>query len=127
MAVGAWSGFNEQTTGQLINKLAGFARDDLTMKLSNKYMNIDLYNVFGWMFLAIAAIFTLGIARPLARHYYPGRSTFPRRLAAPLIFGILAAMCFMGIGQAALIFAVLLGLTLVIIRRWGCRNDKPAV
>ena len=78
------------------------------------------------MFVALATIFALGLAGPLARHYYPGPTTFSRRVAAPLIFSVLAAACFTGIGLTALIFAVLLGLTLVIVRRWRLRNDKPA-
>ena len=90
-------------------------------------MDMDLYLVFGWMFVALAGIFALGVARPFARYYYPVLPSFPRRLAAPLIFGILAAACFMGIGRAALIFVALFGLTLAVIRRWRCRNDKPAV
>jgi len=87
-------------------------------------MNIDLYAAFGWIFVALAAIFALGMAKPFARYYYPDLPSFPRRLAAPLIFGVLAAACFMGIGRAVLIFVVLVGLTLVFIRRWRCRNNK---
>jgi hypothetical protein len=90
-------------------------------------MNADLYKALGWMFVALAGIFALGMAKPFARYYYPGLPGFPRRLAAPLIFGILAAACFMGIGRAALIFVVLLGLTLAVIGRWRGRNDKPVV
>ena len=89
-------------------------------------MGIEIYEALGWMFVALAAIFALGLAGPLVRHYYPGPSTLPRRMAAPLIFSILAAACFTGIGLAALIFFVLLGLTLMIVRRWRLRNDKPA-
>ena len=106
--------------------LSGIALDDLSNRRSNKNMNVELYKVLGWMFVALTAIFALGIAGPLARQYYPGPSTLPRRLAAPLIFNILAMACFMGFGQAALIFTVLLGLTLVVSRRWRLRNDKPA-
>jgi hypothetical protein len=89
-------------------------------------MKMDFYRFFGWMFVFLAAFFALGLTASLARHFYPHSPSFLRRLAGPLIFGLLAVACFMGIGRAALILVVLSGLTLIVISHWRRRNDRPA-
>ena len=35
-------------------------------------MTMQLYNVFGWMFVALSAVFAVGVFKPFARHFYPG-------------------------------------------------------
>lgn len=90
-------------------------------------MNVEFYNPLGWMFVALATIFALGIIGPLTLRYYPGQTTLPHRLAAPVIFSVLAAACFAGIGKGALIFVASLGLALAIRRRWQLRNSRPAI
>ena len=81
----------------------------------------------GWMFVALAAIFTLGIAPPFARRFYPGSPNFVRRLAAPVIFALLAAACFQGMALPALSLVVILGTALIAVSRRIGRKTPPLV
>jgi len=89
-------------------------------------MHADIYRVLGWTFGLIAAIFSLGLAQPFARHFYRGAVSFPRRMAAPVIFAALAVACFTGMGLPALIFIALFGSATVVIKLWRSRDDTPA-
>ena len=80
----------------------------------------------GWNFLLIAVVFALGLATLFARRFYPSSPSFVRRLAAPIIFIVLAVACFAGIGRWALICVTVLGLALIIVSRWRRRGDKHA-
>ena len=78
----------------------------------------------GWMFVALAAIFTLGLAAPFARRFYPSSPNLLRRLAAPVIFSLLAVACFRGGALPALVVVVIVGVGLIAIRRRS--NQKPS-
>ena len=67
-------------------------------------MSTDYFlKLMGWNFLLIAVVFALGLATPFARRFYPSSPSFVRRLAAPIIFIVLAVACFAGVGRWALI------------------------
>lgn len=76
------------------------------------------YTALAWMFVTIAAIFALGLTPHFARRFYPDMPHFRRRLAAPIIFGLLAAACFTGLAVPALALTAALGLTQVGRDRW---------
>jgi hypothetical protein len=80
-------------------------------------MNIDYYKLLGWTLMLIAGIFSIGLSPSFAHHFYPGSPRLLRRLAAPLIFGGLAAACLMGVGFATLFLVIMLGLTQITVRR----------
>ena len=77
--------------------------------------------------MMVAALFALGLAKPFARHFYPGSPGLLPRLAAPLIFGGMAASCFLGVGREVLVFTVLAGLVLIAVTRWRRRGGKKTV
>ncbi len=80
---------------------------------------------FGWMFVAIAALFTLGLIPRFARRFYPGSPSLLRRLAAPVIFLLLAAACFAGMALPSLSLVVLLGTAMIAVtRRKGRRPPR---
>jgi hypothetical protein len=85
-------------------------------------MNTELNNILGWMFVLLATIFSLGLTKLFAKRFYPASPGFSRRLAAPLIFGVLALACFMGTSFLALTLVVLLGSTQVVISHLKHRN-----
>jgi hypothetical protein len=89
-------------------------------------MNPELNNIFGWMFVALAAIFLPGLTKLFAKYFYPASPGFSRRMAAPLIFSALALACFMGISFPALTLVVLLGLAQIIVSRLKRRNARHA-
>ena len=76
------------------------------------------YVMFGWCMLLVATIFALGLVPSLASSFYSDSPGVLRRLAAPSIFGTLAAACFLGMGLGALISIALLGLTQIFASRW---------
>ena len=54
-------------------------------------------------------------------------SGLPRvRMAAPVIFGALAAGCFLRFGRGVLIAATVVGVALIGVRRWTQRGRSPA-
>jgi hypothetical protein len=73
----------------------------------------------GWMFLGIATLLSLGLAPRLAGRFYPTRPRFVTRLAAPVIFGVLAALCFAGFATPALYVVAVAGIALIVYRRRG--------
>ncbi len=103
-----------------------FVRDDLLAARSDEWVNANFYQILGWTFMLIACLFALGLATPIARHFYPDSPKFRHRLAAPLIFGALAVACFIGFGRAALFLVALLGLSLIAVSRWRRRSAKRA-
>lgn len=80
---------------------------------------------FGWMFAALAALFTLGSTAPFARRFYPSAPSFLRRLAAPVIFALLAVACFRGAALPALSFVVILGAVQIVVSRRIGRKPRP--
>ena len=89
-------------------------------------MSMDFYQRLGWGFLLIAAIFSLGLARPFARRFYPGSPGFIPRLAAPVIFALLAAACFAGVGMLVFVLTATLGLTQIVVSRSRRRGTRRA-
>lgn len=79
----------------------------------------------GWMFAAIAALFTLGLMPLFARRFYPDSSGLLRRLAAPVIFLLLAVACFTGMALQALSLVVVFGLALIAMSRRKSRKSPP--
>jgi hypothetical protein len=106
--------------------MSNFERDDLPIRRSNEYMNMELCKALGRMFVLLSVVFAMGLIKPFVRHFYPASPGFPRRLAAPIIFVVLAMACFKGLGSVALILVVLSGLTQIIISRRRRRNARHA-
>ncbi|VTR94125.1 unnamed protein product [Gemmata massiliana] len=79
----------------------------------------------GWCFVALAAIFGLGLIPRLAPRFYPSSPGPLVRLVAPLIFAALGAACFIGFGLEALVSIALLGSVPVIVHRWRRRKTGP--
>ena len=75
----------------------------------------------GWMFTAIAALFSLGLVPRWSRRFYPTRPGMATRLAAPVIFWTLAGVCFSGFAFAALVTVAALGLVLIVVQRLAKR------
>ena len=73
--------------------------------------------LFGWTFLGIAALFTVGLVPRLAGHFYPTRPGFAIRLAAPVIFGLLSVVCFAGFAVPAFYVVAATGIALIVVRR----------
>ena len=71
----------------------------------------------GWMFLGLAALFSLGLVPRMAGQFYPTRPGFVTRLAAPVTFGLLAAACFAGFAIPALYTVAVVGTALIVYRR----------
>ena len=90
----------------------------------NRGMNIDFYQLLGWSFILIAAIYALALAGPIARRFYPESPSLLVRLAAPVIFGGLGLACFAGMGRGTFICVALLGLVLISVNRWKRRGLK---
>lgn len=80
---------------------------------------------FGWLFVAMAALFALGLIPRWAVRFYPASPPFLVRLAAPIIFAVLASACFLGLSVQALTVVVVCGLTLIFVSRWAGRKSKP--
>jgi hypothetical protein len=74
---------------------------------------------FGWLFVAMAAIFALGLIPRWAVRYYPTSPPFLVRLAAPVIFAVLASACFLGLAVKAFAVLIVCGMILILIRRTG--------
>lgn len=81
---------------------------------------------FGWLFAAIAAIFAFGLIPRWTVHFYPTAPPFLVRLAAPIIFAVLATACFMGLAVKALSLVIICGMILIAISRWVGRKSKTA-
>jgi hypothetical protein len=79
---------------------------------------------FGWMFLGLAVIFSLGLISRLAGKFYPSRPRLLVRLAAPVIFAFIAAACFVGLTMYVLSAVAVLGLVLIVLTRR--RAKQPA-
>ena len=77
---------------------------------------------FGWMFVGLAALFSLGIVPRGAGRFYPTRPGVRVRLAAPVIFGLLAVACFMGVGLPALSTVAVLGVAQILVSRRANRR-----
>ncbi len=75
------------------------------------------YTTMGWMFVFMAAFFALGLLPQLAKRFYPDSARFRLRLAAPIIFGLMATACFIGLALPAMVLTVALGLPLVVQRK----------
>ena len=82
---------------------------------------------FGWMFVGLAALFSLGVVPRWAGRFYPTKPGLRVRLAAPVIFGLLAAACFVGAGFLALGTVVVLGGVQVLVNRRAQRRCRAAV
>lgn len=80
---------------------------------------------FGWTFIIVAAIFTLGLMPRFARRFYPTAPRFLVRLAAPVIFALLATACFLGLALKALSIVVILGMAQIIVSQWRGRKQPP--
>ena len=80
----------------------------------------------GWMFVAMAAIFALGLIPRWAVRFYPTAPPFLVRLAAPVLFAVVASACFRGLAVKALALVIICGMTLIFISRRGARKSKPA-
>ena len=78
----------------------------------------------GWMFIALAALFSLALLPRLAGRFYPTRPGYVTRLAAPVIFGLIAAACFAGYGLPALAVIAVVGFAQIIANR---KRVRPAV
>ncbi len=89
-------------------------------------MNNDPQEVFGWTMVTIAVVFLVGLDPRFAKKMYPNATTFPHRLAAPVIFGILSAACFAGLGRWGVFAVVLTGLPMVAMNRWKLRRRTNA-
>ena len=84
---------------------------------------MDTYYVqFGWCMVLVAAVFGLGLTPRLGPRFYPDSPGILVRLAAPLIFGGLAVLCFLGLGQEGLVSTAALGLSQVAVSRWRKRR-----
>jgi hypothetical protein len=80
-------------------------------------INIYFAAPFAWMFAGIAVIFAFGLLPKLASRFYPASPAFRVRLAAPIIFALLAVACALGIAIQTLSAITIAGLTLIIGRR----------
>ena len=78
---------------------------------------MEIYDRFAWCMVAIAAFFSLAVLPPLQATFYPQQVSLKIRLAAPTLFGLLAAACFAGIGFWALMLTILIGSRLVFAFR----------
>jgi len=88
---------------------------------------MDTLNVpIGWMFVALTAIFALGLSPRWANRFYPTSPSFSRRLAAPVIFAALAAVCFAGFALQALSAVVIAGGALIAMHRRTARRNQRA-
>jgi len=79
----------------------------------------------GWLFAAIATLFSLGLTPRFGRSFYPTSPSFGLRLAAPALFLLIATACFWGYAIQAFVVTVALGLPLIVTRRWNDRRNKP--
>lgn len=77
------------------------------------------------MFVLLAAIFALGLTPRFAQRFYPDAPGFLRRLAAPILFALLAAVCFLGEALLALGVTAALGIVLICFSRWKTRKSTP--
>ena len=79
----------------------------------------DFYVVFAWTFVAIYALFMLGLAPAIGRQIYPqfDSLSLATRAIAPLPFAIIAAGCFAGFGQPTLIAVIVVGIALIGLHR----------
>jgi len=84
----------------------------------------NFYHHFGWCLLALALIFLMGLLPPIARRFYPERPHFRLRLAAPVIFAVLACACFAEIGLAAMILTITIGMALIGYNRFTLKNQS---
>lgn len=82
------------------------------------------YHHFGWCLLALALIFLMGLLPPIARRFYPEQPHFRLRLAAPVIFAVLASACFAEIGLAAMILTITIGIALIGYNRFTLRKES---
>lgn len=80
---------------------------------------------FGWMFVMLTAIFTLGLMPHFARRFYPTAPPFAVHLAAPVIFALLASACFLGLAMKALSVVVVLGMAQIVVSRLRGRKQPP--
>ena len=80
----------------------------------------------GWCFLAIAGLFLLGLTPRFAPRFYPDASGVVARAAAPVLFALLAAACFGGWGQPALVTTTLVGAALCVLQRRRDRVEEAA-
>jgi len=71
----------------------------------------------GWCFVAMAALFSLGIWPVLKTKVYPQAPGLGARMAVPAMFLILAQACFAGFGLWFMIFVILAGARLIYFRR----------
>jgi hypothetical protein len=80
------------------------------------------YTALGYLFVLVTALFALGLAPRLAPLFYPDYFAEPgllRRLAAPVLFALLALSCFIGWGLQAFILTAVLGMAQIIVSRWN--------
>ena len=71
----------------------------------------------GWTFTGIAALFSFGLVPSLAAWFYPTRPGFFTRLAAPVIFAVMAAACFAGFSTPVLVTVAVLGTAVIVTRK----------
>jgi len=84
----------------------------------------NFYPHFGWCLLALALLFLMGLLPPIARRFYPERPNFRLRMAAPVIFAVLACACFAGIGLAAMILTITIGMALIGYNRFTLKKQS---
>ncbi|HEX4612821.1 MAG TPA: hypothetical protein VH092_31795 [Urbifossiella sp.] len=79
----------------------------------------------GWTFLGLTALFSLGLVPRLASRFYPTRPVLLVRLAAPVIFSVLAAACFAGLAFPAVCVVAAVGTALIVRRRSAVVPQGP--
>ena len=80
-------------------------------------INTQIALPFAWLFVSMTAIFALALWPKLAVRFYPESPNLGRRFAAPVIFALLAAACYLGAAIQTLAAVTLFGLILIVIQR----------
>ena len=85
------------------------------------------WNSLGWTLLSLAAVFSLGAAPWGARCFYPKAPSLGRRLAAPILFLLLALACFAGIGFPVMVALAVVGGAQAVRAHRCCRGANTTV
>ncbi|BDI30714.1 hypothetical protein CCAX7_27650 [Capsulimonas corticalis] len=86
---------------------------------------MDTLNIaFAGMFAALAAIFALGLTPQFSRRFYPESPGFFARLAAPVIFALLAMGSYWRMAIPSLVTIAVLGAIQMARRHWRSRIKR---